>query len=64
MKALLELGPEALGVLEEIMGILGCDMGEAIERALGTEIYLLKHVEAGNRVIVRTGRGDREVNLV
>jgi hypothetical protein len=56
----LTIADDALTALTEIMGLLGPNITarEALMRALGTELYLLKRVRAGDEIIVVRASGD------
>jgi len=61
----LELAQEAQSSLREITERLGLgdDFGEAIGRALGMEVFLLREASLGNKVII-VGKNGRQRELL
>ena len=53
------LGPYAMAAVEKIASGLGVSPGEAVARALGLELYLLRYADGSNSVIIENEAGIR-----
>ena len=54
----LRLSPEARTTIEQIMDLSDATtVGEAVRRAIGTELYLLQARKAGSKILVRDPAG-------
>jgi len=60
---MIALSPRAAGAVEEIAKALGVSWGEAVGRALGTELYLLRFANGDDAVFIERKSGEHREEM-
>lgn len=56
-KLVLNVSKEARAALNKLAALKGCSIGEVLQKAIGTELYLTEKRNQGARILVEDIRG-------
>jgi hypothetical protein len=62
-RVVVRLSPKAMGAVEEIARVLGVSVGEAVGRALGTELFLLRFAKGDDVIFIEDKHGRHREEL-